>query len=156
MTTLSQRLLFIAAAAYLALGAGAGLFYRETTKHSGLPAGQPLQLGVLHTHLLTLGFLAMLLVLVLDRIVGLGGRRLFLVFFWVYNAGLLLTAAMMAIHGSIEVSGGMPTAAIAGIAGMGHIVLTAGLVVLVVIVGQAVWPRAARAVEAVAVSDDAH
>lgn len=135
----SQRFLFVAVAAYLVLGLAAGLAYRELTKGSGLPAGEPLQLGVLHTHLLTLGFLALALVLVLDRLFALGRNRLFAAFFWVYNAGLLLTAAMMAVHGGIVLAGGTPSAAIAGIAGMGHIVLTIGLGLLIVMLGQAVW-----------------
>ena len=141
MTVFSQRLLFIAVAAYLALGLAAGLVYRELTRHADVAQGQPLQLGVLHTHLLTLGFVALLIVLAVDRLVGLGRHRLFPVFFWVYNAGLLLTAAMMAVQGVSVLSGGRQSPAVAGIAGMGHILLTIGLVVFVVILGRAVWPR---------------
>jgi hypothetical protein len=137
----SQRFLFVATAAYLVLGLGSGLAYRELTKHAGLADGQPLQLGVLHTHLLTLGFVVGLVVLVLDRVFALGRSKLFPVFFGVYNAGVILSAAMMAVHGGIVLSGGTPTAATAGIAGMGHILLSIGLGVLVVIVGQAVWTR---------------
>lgn len=139
MGTHSQRILFVTTAAYLVLGLSAGLAYRELTKHADLPAGQPLQLGVLHTHLLTLGFVVGLVVLVLDRAYRLGDRALFPVFFWVYNAGLLLSTAMMAVHGVVDLSGGTVTAGISGIAGMGHIVLTIGLVVFVVMLGQAVW-----------------
>lgn len=147
MRVLSQRFLFVAACAYLALGLGAGLAYRELTKHAGLPDGQPLQLGVLHTHLLTLGFLASLLFLVLDRVVHIGERKLFPVFFWVYNAGLLLASAMMAVHGILALDGPVDSPAIAGMAGMGHIILTIGLIVLMVIVGQSVWNRPQAGVE---------
>lgn len=147
MRALSQRLLFVATCVYLALGLGAGLMYRELTKNAGLPDGQPLQLGVLHTHLLTLGFLASLLFLVLDRVVHLGQRRLFPVFFWVYNAGVLLSAGMMAAHGILALNGPVDSAAIAGMAGMGHIILSIGLVVLMVIVGQSVWKQPQGVVE---------
>ncbi|WP_036283929.1 DUF2871 domain-containing protein [Microbacterium luticocti] len=139
MSKHSQRFLLVATAVYLVLGLGAGLVYRELTKNAGLAAGRPLQLGVLHTHLLTLGFLVGLIVLVLDRVFALGHHRLFPVFFWVYNAGVVLSAAMMAVHGLTELGGGEVTAATAGIAGMGHIALTIGLVLLVVMLGQAVW-----------------
>jgi hypothetical protein len=143
MRVLSQRLLFVATCVYLALGLGAGLMYRELTKDAGLADGEPLQLGVLHTHLLMLGFFASLIFLVLDRVVGLGERKLFAVFFWVYNAGVVLTASMMAVHGVLALHGPVDSPAIAGMAGMGHIVLTIGLVVFVVILGQSVWKKPA-------------
>lgn len=140
----SQRFLFAATVVYLVLGLAAGLVYRELTKHAGVPAGQPLQLGVLHTHLLTLGFLVGLVVLALDRLFALGRQALFPVFFWVYNAGVLLSTAMMAVRGIGELGGHEGSPALAGIAGMGHIVLSIGLAVLVVMLGRAVWARAPR------------
>ncbi|WP_417562716.1 DUF2871 domain-containing protein [Microbacterium sp.] len=139
MAAFSQRLVFIAVTAYLVLGLGAGLVYRELTKHADVAQGQPLQLGVMHTHLLTLGFIVMLIVLALDRLFALGRHKLFPVFFWVYNAGLLLTVAMMAVQGSTVLAGGEESPAVAGMAGMGHIIMTIGLLVFVVVLGSAVW-----------------
>ncbi|WP_348770149.1 DUF2871 family protein [Arthrobacter sp. E3] len=57
--------------------------------------------------------------------------RLFSWFFWTYNAGLVLTAAMMVVHGMLQVNGATEvSAAIPGIAGLGHILLSVGMVLL--------------------------
>jgi hypothetical protein len=139
MTAFSQRAGVIAAGAYLVLGLAGGLLFRELTKSTGFPESSVSQLGVLHTHLLTLGFLFFLIVLVLDRVFGLGRDRLFTLFFWIYNAGLILTTAIMAVHGTMTVLGQQTGDAISGIAGMGHIILTVGLLILMVALGRAVW-----------------
>jgi len=151
MNTFSQRASVLAAAVYLVLGLGGGLMYRELTKATGFPETSVSQLGVLHTHLLTLGFLFFLIVLVVDRAFGLGSDKLFPLFFWAYNAGLVLAAGTMAVHGTMTVLGEETGAALAGIAGMGHIVLTVALIVFVVVLARKVWAstRPAPAPEAV-------
>lgn len=124
-----MKKLFLAAFAYLALGLGAGLYYRELTRSHDF-TGQT-QLGVAHTHLLTLGFVALLLVLVLDKVFGLSGSsRLFTWFFWTYNVGVVLSSAMMIWHGTLTVLGVESSKMIAGMAGLGHMFLSAGLVLL--------------------------
>ena len=132
-----MRKLFVAATTYMAAGLAAGLFYREFTKLNGFPDGGVTQLGGVHTHLLALGTLVMLVVLALDKTVGLSSDRRFGWFFWVYNAGLVITAAMMTVHGMLTALGQPSSAAIAGIAGIGHILVAAGLVLLFVILGAA-------------------
>ncbi|WP_026378549.1 DUF2871 domain-containing protein [Agromyces italicus] len=122
--------LFYAAFAYMVVGAASGLYYRELTKSQGFPEGEFTQLGLAHTHLLTLGFIVLLIVLVLEKVFVLSQSRLFGWFFWVYNAGVVLTSAMLVWHGTLTVLGGQSTAAIAGIAGLGHILVTAGMVLL--------------------------
>lgn len=139
MTTFSQRASVIAAGVYLVLGLAGGLFYRELTKSHDFPETSVSQLGVLHTHLLTLGFLFFLIVLVVDRVFGLGKDKLFLPFFWIYNAGLVLTAGTMAVHGTLTVLGEDTSAAVAGIAGMGHIIVTVALLILMVSLTRIVW-----------------
>ena len=47
-----------------------------------------------------------------------------------YNAGLVLTSAMMVWHGCLTVLGQESSSMIAGIAGLGHILLSAGMVLL--------------------------
>lgn len=121
-----------AAIIYLLAGLGSGLFYRELTKLQQFPEGQFTQLAVAHTHLLTLGFLVLLVVLLLDKVFSLSGTRLFTWFFWLYNAGLVLTAGTLIWHGSLTVLGEESTTMIAGIAGLGHMLLTAALVLLVI------------------------
>lgn len=117
---------FYAAAVYTLLGLGAGLFYREYTKAHNFTGDS--QLSVLHTHLLALGTLFFLLVLALDKVFALSGSKLFTWFFWVYNGGLALTVAMMVVHGVMTVGGKADSDAVAGIAGLGHIILTAAFV----------------------------
>ena len=84
----------------------------------------------MHTHLLTLGFVVLLIVLLLEKAFALSESRLFNWFFWLYNAGLVLTSAMMVWHGCLTVLGQESSSMIAGIAGMGHILLSAGMVLL--------------------------
>ncbi|GAA1758107.1 DUF2871 domain-containing protein [Agromyces humatus] len=122
--------LFAAASAYLVLGLGAGLYYREFTKANDFAAGESTQLAVAHTHLLALGFLVLLIVLALEKVFTLSASPLFGWFFWVYNVGVLLTSAMMVWHGSLTVLGEQAGGMIAGIAGLGHIIITAGFVLL--------------------------
>lgn len=64
--------------------------------------------------------------------------RMFNVFFWTHNAGLALTAAMMALSGILTVQGITPSAAIAGISGLGNIGLTTGLILLFITLGKRV------------------
>ena len=132
-----MRKLFLAATAYMAAGLAGGLFYREFTKLNGFPEGSVTQLAGVHTHLLALGMLVMLIVLALDKTMGLSKDRRFGWFFWVYNAGVVLTAAMMTVHGMFTVLGQASSPAIAGVAGLGHILVTVGFVLLFLILGAA-------------------
>ena len=104
--------------------------WAETSFAYRLGTGEYTQLGVVHTHLLTLGFIILLVVLALEKLFGLSRSRLFGWFFWVYNAGIILTTAMMLWHGSLTVLGQEGNGMISGIAGLGHILLTAGMVLL--------------------------
>lgn len=139
-----MKLSFIAASVYLVLGVGSGLFYREFTKANDFGDGGATQLSVVHTHLLVLGFAVFLLVVVLEKLFAISGGALFQWFFWTYNAGLLLTAVMMAVHGSLTVLGEQSTSAIAGMAGMGHILLTIALVLLMAALGRRIFDRGDR------------
>ncbi len=124
-----MKKLFYAAFTYMVIGVLSGLFYREFTK--GKDFSGATQLSVVHTHLLTLGFIVLLIVLILEKLFSLSKSRLFGWFFWTYNAGLVLTAAIMVVHGMLQVNGSTDvSAAIPGIAGLGHIFLSAGMVFL--------------------------
>ncbi|WP_193070920.1 DUF2871 domain-containing protein [Brevibacterium sp. FME37] len=125
-----MKKIFNAAFAYMIIGVLAGLFYREFTKANDFPEGDFTQLSVVHTHLLTLGFIVLLIVLVLDKVFALSGTKMFSWFFWTYNAGIILTVGMMVWHGSLTVLGQESNAMIAGIAGLGHIALSVGMVLL--------------------------
>ncbi|GAA4486298.1 DUF2871 domain-containing protein [Microbacterium panaciterrae] len=124
--------LFWASVTWIALGLIMGLFYREFTKAHGFPDGFTGQLAIVHTHLLAVGALVMLIVLVLEKAFRLSASKLFRWFFWIYNVGLLLTAAMMTWHGILEVLKVEASKAIPGIAGAGHILISAGFVLLLI------------------------
>ncbi|MCT2177539.1 DUF2871 domain-containing protein [Brachybacterium muris] len=134
------------ALAYMVLGLASGVFYREYTKLTG-NLGEPTQLSTLHTHLLVLGMLVFLVVLALEATLRLSGRRSFSVFYWTYNVGLVITIVMMVVRGVLTLDGADPaetTAAIPGIAGLGHMLLTVGLVALFVALRSAVGEAQAR------------
>ncbi len=133
-----MRKLYLAATVYLVAGLGAGLFYREFTKANSFPEGSFTQLGLVHTHLLALGMLVMLIAMALEKTMRLTDDRRFVWFFWFYNAGVALTASMMIWHGVLTVVGQQSSPAISGIAGLGHIALTVGLVLLFLILGRVV------------------
>lgn len=124
---------------YMILGVLSGLFYREFTKANDFPEGTFTQLGLAHTHLLTLGFIVLLIVLLLEKVFTLSASStLFSWFFWVYNAGVALTSGMLIWHGMLTVLGRESSPMIAGIAGLGHIFLSAGMVMLFVLLRQAI------------------
>jgi hypothetical protein len=139
-----MRRLFYASFAYMIVGVLSGLFYREFTKLNDFPEGQFTQLGLAHTHLLTLGFIVLLIVLVLEKVFTLSRSRLFGWFFWLYNAGVILTSAMLVWHGSLTVLGQESSKMIAGIAGTGHMLLTAAMVLLFLALGRAITPDRAN------------
>lgn len=124
---------------YLAAGLISGLFYREFTKINDFPEGQFTQLGVLHTHLLVLGFFFFLIVVCLEKAFALSSTgAVYRWFVVVYNLGVVLTAAMFVWHGSLTVLGKESTAMIAGIAGLGHIAITIGMLLFCTAVWRAV------------------
>lgn len=149
MVTKTLNTLLYTAFGYMTVGVLSGLFYREFTKLNGFEEGAPGQLGLAHTHLLALGFFATLTFLVLEKLFNLSQhRKLYTWFFWLYNAGVVLTATMLIVHGSMTVLGIEGSKMIAGIAGMGHMLITAGLAVLFFNLRAAIRNRAPETVAA--------
>lgn len=137
-----MRRLFYASFAYLVVGLASGVFFREFSVAHRFPSDRFTQLAVVHTHLLTLGFIVLLIVLLLEKVFVLSRSRWFGWFFWLYNAGLILTAAMLTWHGSLTVMGHESTAMISGISDVGHILLSAGMVFLFLALGRSIgWKR---------------
>lgn len=112
---------------YIVLGLASGLYYREMSK-VGVIDG-PTQLNTLHTHFLALGVLLLGLILMCE---GLFATSRVGLFRWVqplFHAGLGLTTVMMVVRGTTDVLGRhIESAAVPGIAGLGHMILTAALV----------------------------
>lgn len=140
-----MRKSYYAAHVYMIVGVVSGLFYREFTKAKDFHGET--QLALMHTHLLALGMIVFLVVLALDKVFQLSGTKLFTAFFWFYNAGIAISTAMMGTHGILTVLG-RDEDHIAEVvpltAGLGHILLTVGLILLFVLLGRRVNEHAKR------------
>ena len=118
---------------YAVLAMAGGVFYREFTKFNSF-AGKT-TLGVVHTHYFLLGMVFFLLLLVLEKNFSFTAASTARVL-TVYHVGLNLTAVMFVVRGITQVLGtplsSGASAAISGIAGIGHILLGVSLVLLLV------------------------
>lgn len=117
---------------YAVLAMAGGVFYREFTKWNDFTGTTAL--GKVHTHLFLLGMLIFLVIALFAVHTDLTQIRIFRIFLWVYNIGVLLTAVMLLIRGVTQVlnlplSSGA-SASISGIAGIGHILTGTGLILL--------------------------
>lgn len=119
---------------YVILALIGGVFYREFTKFNGFTGVTVL--ADVHVHLMVLGvFMFMILALFVKNLPLLKEKR-FSQFMVIYNIGLLLTVIMMVIRGMTQVLTmtltSVMSAAISGIAGIGHILLGIGLILLMI------------------------
>ena len=118
---------------YAVLAMAGGVFYREFTKFNSF-AGKT-TLGVVHTHYFLLGMVFFLLLLVLEKNFSFTAASTARVLA-VYHVGLNLTAVMFVVRGVTQVLGtplsSGASAAISGIAGIGHILLGVSLVLVLV------------------------
>lgn len=120
-----------AALLYAVLAMAGGVFYREFTRFNGFSARTAL--AVVHTHYFMLGMAVFLLLLLLEKNFSFTGPKTGRLLA-VYHTGLNLTALMLAVRGILQVLGTPLSsgidAAISGVAGIGHILLGTGLVLL--------------------------
>lgn len=118
---------------YAVLAMAGGVFYREFTKFNGFTGKT--SLGVVHTHYFLLGMVFFLLLLVLEKNFSFTAASTARVL-TVYHVGLNLTAVVFVVRGVTQVLGtplsSGASAAISGIAGIGHILLGVSLVLLLV------------------------
>lgn len=124
---------------YAILAMVGGVFYREFTKFNGFTGKTTL--GVVHTHYFLLGMVFFLLLLLLEKNFSLTGAKTGRILV-AYQIGLNLTAVMFVVRGVTQVLGtalssGM-SAAISGIAGIGHILLGISLVLVLMQVKRSV------------------
>ena len=124
---------------YAVLAMIGGVFYREFTKFNGFTAKTTL--GVVHTHYFLLGMFFFLVLLLLEKNFSFTGAKTGRVLA-VYHIGLTLTGVMFVVRGvtqvlGAELSSGM-SAAISGIAGIGHILLGVSLVLILAQIKRAV------------------
>ncbi len=119
-----------AALVYAVAAMVCGVFYREFTKayeFTGVTA-----LGKVHTHLFMLGMTVFLLFALFDAKLNLQKSKLYLPFMIIYNTGIGIASALMIARGVTQVVaadlGAGADGALSGIAGLGHILTAAGLV----------------------------
>ena len=109
-----------------------GVFFREFTKWNGFTGVTTL--GKVHTHLFLLGMLVFLVVALFAAHNDLKRWKTFRVFLCIYNIGVPLTAVMMVVRGVTQVLeltlSSAADAAISGVAGIGHILTGAGIILL--------------------------
>ena len=110
---------------YMIAGLASGVYYREFGRFNDFQGKS--QLNTLHTHILILGMFFFLIVLLLEKSFKLSEHKNYKKFYAIYNSGLGITLLLMLIHGSMTVLGYDDSPMIAGLAGIGHIVLTVGL-----------------------------
>ncbi|WP_129978037.1 DUF2871 domain-containing protein [Rhodococcus gordoniae] len=122
-----MKILVNSAFGYAVAGLASGLYYRELTKAQDFDG--PTQLSIVHTHFLVLGVLFLLIVAIFERLLVLSDSPLYRWFTVTFHAGLILTVAMQLVHGTMQVFGKDASAAISGIAGIGHVLLTVAFVV---------------------------
>ncbi len=117
---------------YAVAAMAGGVFYREFTKFNGYTGVTAL--GKVHAHLFLLGMLVFLVVALYAAHIDLKRLKTFRAFLWTYNLGVPLTAAMLLARGVPQVLGvtlsGAASASISGIAGIGHILTGAGILLL--------------------------
>lgn len=111
-----------------------GVFYREFTKFNDYMGVT--SLGKVHTHLFMLGMVVFLMAALFVKGHPLEKEKTFKPFMIVYNIGLPITAIMMAVRGVTQVLGTElskgANAAISGIAGIGHILIGAGIILFLI------------------------
>lgn len=124
---------------YAVLAMVGGVFYREFTKFNGFTAKTTL--SVVHTHYFLMGMVFFLLLLLLEKALSFTGAKTGRVLI-VYHVGLNLTAVMLVVRGVVQVLGtplsSGASAAISGIAGIGHILLGVSLILLLLQIKRAV------------------
>lgn len=121
------KTLAIIALSWAILGLLAGVGFRELTRHATTDPGS---LGLVHSHTLVLGMFMSLMLLVLEKLFLLSDWKFFKPGLAVWNIGLLVTVVMLFVQGLRSLWEMEHSAALAGVAGLGHIALTVGLFML--------------------------
>ncbi|AEE15815.1 DUF2871 domain-containing protein [Treponema brennaborense] len=134
-----KRLISVSFAYAIAAMCG-GVFFREFTKFTGFTGITAL--SVVHTHLFVLGMLFFLIAALCSAVFPLMEQKKFRVFMITYNIGVPLLAVMLLIRGVFEVLGtdlsSAADAAVAGVAGLGHVLAGVGIIFFFLALFQAV------------------
>lgn len=125
-----MKRLMNASIVYGVLGLVGGVFYREFTKLNGFNGFTTL--SVVHTHYLMLGMELFLLLVVVEKNLHFVDNKV-LKYLLFYHIGLNLTVIMLVVRGMVQVlSLNVSSAAISGIAGIGHLILGISMVLILI------------------------
>lgn len=116
---------------YAVLAMVGGVFYREFTKYNGFTGKTTL--SVVHTHYFVLGMLFFLMLVILEKNFSFTNEKTSRILF-TYHLGLNVVVAMFIWRGitqvlQTELSSAL-SAAISGMAGIGHVLLGISLIML--------------------------
>lgn len=110
---------------YVVLALVGGVFYREFAKMNDYTSWTTL--SVVHTHYFILGMMFFLVLSVVSTCAHFKSNRAVLF----YNIGLNLTAIMLVVRGIVQILDlNVVSAAISGIASIGHIILGVSLILI--------------------------
>ena len=125
-----MKRLMNASIVYGVLGLIGGVFYREFTKLNGFTDFT--KLSVVHTHYLMLGMVFFLLLILVKKNFYFVATKVSKYLLFYYN-GLNLTVIVLFIRGIVQVlSLNVSSAAISGIAGIGHLILGISLIMILI------------------------
>ena len=123
-----------AALIYAVIALTSGVFYREFTKLNDFTGKT--NLSALHTHYFVLGMFFFLILLLMENAFHLSNQPKLASAVVIYHIGLNLSTIMLFVRGVQQVLIETPShgldASIAGVSGLGHIVLGVGLILILI------------------------
>lgn len=120
---------------YLILGLAMGVFYREFTKINGFEGKT--SLSIIHTHILTFGFIFFILVLLLEKNFNLSQNKNFKKWCIFYNISLIYLVVAFTIRGTFQVLG-HNFVCLNHISGLSHVLLSIALIWFTIICNKAI------------------
>ncbi|MGG7078260.1 DUF2871 domain-containing protein [Clostridium sardiniense] len=116
---------------YAIIALASGVFYREFTRMNDYTGKT--SLAVAHVHLLVLGSLMFLILVLFENAFKITKNKFFSKFYIIYNAGLIFMTGMFIWRGVDQVLGLNGGAMISGIAGLSHIIITVGIIMMFIV-----------------------
>ncbi|MDP3447453.1 MAG: DUF2871 domain-containing protein [Eubacteriales bacterium] len=127
---------FNAAIVYASLALAGGVFYREFTKYGGFTGRT--NLAFIHTHYFMLGMFFFLTLALLERVFAFSGQKGSKGWVTVYHVGLNITTACLLLRGLAQATETVLSPALSGslsgVSGIGHILLGASILALLILV----------------------
>ena len=127
---MKAKVLVISAAAFAALGMAVGIIYHGAMLSFGFSGGSAM--AATHPMTFALGCGGFLFALIFEKFYSLSKSKLSKPAYFIYIVGVVLTVVMLFVRGYMQISGAALTdgqdGMISGIAGIGHTIVAAGMV----------------------------